>query len=158
MEGLGAPFFSGWKIAAKNLLWARDNLRKPAFSALDAWFSKPLLGRNNYSEMRFATVLSLTHSDGFILYGDPNPLPAMDHLHDWYPFWDKSPGKPAAPMSTRTNGLILREFEHGFAVLNPPENEVQNIEFGTMLKRASTGTQDRRFSVAPGDGEIFLKP
>ena len=43
--------------------------------------------------MRVATTLALTHSDGYVLYADPNPLKTPDHLHDWYPFWDAQAGQ-----------------------------------------------------------------
>ena len=44
--------------------------------------------------MRATTTLALTHGDGYCLFSDPNPLPTPDHMHNWYPFWNKSLGRP----------------------------------------------------------------
>ena len=49
--------------------------------------------------MRATTTLSLTLSDGYCLFADPDPLPTADHLHDWYPYWNKSLGKAVAEES-----------------------------------------------------------
>lgn len=60
-------------------------------------------GRNDFALMRMVTTLSLVFSNGYTLFSDPNSLPTPDHAHDWYPFWDKSLGKPAAPLADLKN-------------------------------------------------------
>ena len=62
---------------------------RPAGSA------SPRRWRDGGEHLRATTTLSLVRSDGYALFSDPNPLPTPDHLHDWYPFWDKSLGKTA---------------------------------------------------------------
>jgi hypothetical protein len=74
--------------------------------------------------MRNITTLSLVFSNGYVLFSDPNQLPTPDHLHDWYPFWEKSLGKPTGPLATldrpNLSGAYMREYERGEAVFNPP--------------------------------------
>lgn len=162
MEGFGTHFFSGWQTAAENLLWARTALRSPAITAFESWYPHPkpaeeISGRNDLKQMRMFTAISLIFSDGTILYADPNPLPTPDHIHDWYPFWDKTLGKPTEPPGIkRADGTYSREFEKGTVVFNPPENTDVTVGFAQKRTSRATRKQSRRHQVQPGDGDLFL--
>ena len=157
MEGMGSKFFPDWRTAATNLIWGESHLRKPGFTALEAWWQN---GRGDYASMRAATTLSLVFSNGYVLFSDPNELPTPDHLHDWYPFWDKSLGKAAGPVSNPDrpdlSGAYTRQFEKGEAVFNPPSNHPVRVTFPEPRRSAATGTTGRSFTVAAGDGDLFL--
>jgi hypothetical protein len=80
--------------------------------------------------MRFATALSLEFSDGYVLYADPGPLPTEDHLHDWYPFWERSLGHPVDAVGVIFNdGVYRRRFEKGVVILNPPGHTKASLSF-----------------------------
>lgn len=68
-----------WKEIAETLEWAESNLREPRINCIETWFHN---SRNDLHLMRATTTLSLTISDGYCLFSDPNPLPTPDHLHD----------------------------------------------------------------------------
>ena len=82
--------------------------------------------------MRVFTTMSLTHSDGYVMYNTgtgtlPNPDPdaiypwGPEHEHFWYPFWDANLGRPIGPKAQRyqnIEGLFIREFTNGWAVYN----------------------------------------
>lgn len=154
MEGFGARYFPDWHTAAENLLWAQSHLCAPAITLLEGWFQT---SRNDYALMREVTTLSLTHSNGYVLFGDPNPLPTPDHLHDWYPFWDKTLGKPTGPLAQPgPSHTFLREFEHGTAVFNPPGNGRAHLHFSAQRISAATGLRSRDHDLNGGDGDLYL--
>ena len=72
--------------------------------------------------MRLFTTISLTHSDGHIVFGDDNAEPTTDHYHNWYDFWDADLGQSVGPKRTVYEGIeglfITLEFEKGFAIYN----------------------------------------
>ena len=174
MEGFGANFFPDWHTAAANLVWGASHLRQPAFTALEGWYSYKgendpgdtaeiqRRGRSDYARMRAVTTLSLVFSDGYVLFSDPNSLPTPDHLHDWYPFWDKSLGKPAGPVATldrpKLSGAYTRQYEKGEVVFNPPSNHTVTINFSEPRRSAANGITGQSFSVAAGDGDLFINP
>ena len=65
--------------------------------------------------MRLFTTMSLTHSDGCVLYNG-----GVDHSHYWYDFWDAERGRPISeraqlyetPKGVTIDGLFTREFDH----------------------------------------------
>jgi hypothetical protein len=85
-------------------------------------------------------------------------LPAPDHLHDWYPFWDKSLGKAAGKGAAREDGAWSREFEKGTAIFNPFDNQPVKIGFPRSRRSVATGTVATEHTVPAGDGDIFLVP
>lgn len=174
MEGFGSWYFPDWHTAAVNLLWAQSHLRKPAITALEGWYPCPTQdchqgdptqiqqqGRADLARMRFVTTLSLVFSNGYVLFSDPDELPTPDHLHDWYPFWDKSLGKPVGPLATLDHpnlaGAYTRDYELGEVVFNPPSNRPVTINLPDWRRSAATNAVGRTFTVAPGDGDLFLK-
>ena len=107
--------------------------------------------------MRATTTLALTHSDGYCLFSDPNPLPSGDHRHNWYPFWDKSLGKSVGEAAARDDGTVVREFENGSVVYNPMGNRPVEVTFSEIRKSVATGTSSKRHKLACPDGDIYLK-
>ena len=115
----------------KTLLWAEQHLREPRINCLEGWrvvtdymgdLNTRVAERNspeNLQWMRMITALSLTHSDGYVLFGDDNAIPAPDHLHNWYDFWNADLGQPIQERAVEyqgVTGLFLREFENGWVV------------------------------------------
>jgi hypothetical protein len=162
-----APFINGyfmecyrsktpedWKRIADTLDWAEKNLRPPRINCLETWYHQ---SRQDLNLMRAATTLSLTHSDGYCLFSDPNDLPTPDHLHDWYPFWNRSLGRPLAPGRLRTDGTSERNFERGTVVYNPMGNRPVQVKFAEPRASLATGKTASEHTVPPCDGDIFLK-
>ena len=157
MEGFGAPYFLNWRLAAFDLAWGAAHLRKPAITLLEGW-PTDARGRAELSRMREVTTLALTLSDGYALYADRNQH-KIDHAHDWYPFWRASLGRPKQPPRTADGAApYRREFEHGTALFNPPEAAPATVSFPDERTSAATGRRGRVFTVAPADGDLFLRP
>lgn len=143
-----------WNRIAETLIWGQQHLRKPRVICLETWYKK---SRADLRLMRATTTLSLTLSDGYCLFSDPNPLPTPDHLHNWYKFWDADLGRPLSPGSGQTDGSFRREFSKGTAVYNPMGNKVVSVTFHNARMSAATASVARKHTVASGDGDIFLK-
>ena len=105
----------------ETLLWAEQHLREPRINCLEGWrvvteymgdLNTRVAERNseeNRQWMRMITTLSLTHSDGYVLFGDDNAIPVSDHLHNWYDFWDADLGQPIQEKAIQyqgTTGLL----------------------------------------------------
>ncbi|KPK80590.1 MAG: hypothetical protein AMJ81_11805 [Phycisphaerae bacterium SM23_33] len=144
-----------WKRIADTLAWAEKNLRPPRINCLETWYHG---SRRDLNLMRATTALSLTHSDGYCLFSDPNPLPRPDHLHDWYPFWNKSLGRPLGPGKGRPDKAVQREFENGTVVYNPMGNQPVTVTFSEDRTSLGTGRRGRKHLLAGADGDIYLKP
>jgi len=144
-----------WNRIASTLQYAEKTLRQPRVNCLETWFHK---SRQDLNLMRAMTTLALTMSDGYCLFGDPDPLPTPDHLHDWYDFWNRSLGRPLAPGIQRTDGSWERNFEGGTAIYNPMGNGVTVVQFQGQHRRLSTGEIATQFTVPGYDGDIFLLP
>ena len=161
-----APFINGyfmecyrsqtaedWGRIASTLEWAEKNLRAPRINCLETWYHQ---SRADEHLMRATTTLALTLSDGYCLFSDPNPLPTPDHLHNWYPFWEKRLGKPVAPGKRQKDGTIVREFSAGTAVYNPMGNRAADVTFEMPRTSAATGKTAKTHAVATSDGDLFL--
>ena len=148
------------------LLWSEKNLREPRVNCLEAqgMSIEPPDGPNNLRGMRAITTLSLTHSDGYVLYTDGvRDLGASypHHHHWWHPLWDADLGRPIGPKAQQyqnIDGLFIREFTNGWAVYNRSGSE-QTI----TLPSSATSVSDRGSDAAslthllPDlDGEIYL--
>jgi len=143
-----------WKKIARTLAWAEKNLRKPRINCLETWYHK---SRNDLHLMRATTTLSLTHSDGYCLFSDPNPLPSGDHLHNWYAFWNKSLGKPKGPGRANSDGSMRREFDSGTVIYNPMGNKPVPVSFSKNRTSLSSGKRARAHQINPCDGDILLQ-
>jgi len=157
MEGFGAPYFLSWRTAAADFAWAATHLHKPTFTLLEG---RPTAAqpRGDLARIREVTTLSLTMSNGYVLYADRNPG-NIDLTQDWYPFWSARLGRPKEP-PRHPNGAtaVRREFEHGSAVFNPPEGAPAEVKFKEERISAASGKRARAFTVAPRDGDMFLRP
>ncbi len=154
MECTSSRTAKDWERIAATLSWAEANLREPRVNCVETWFHKT---RQDLHLMRATTTLALTHSDGYCLFSDPNPLPTPDHLHDWYAFWDKTLGKPKAPGRRRDDGSFLREFDRGFALYNPMGNREATVEFAEPLTSRATAQRAKAHRLPPCDGDILLR-
>jgi hypothetical protein len=143
-----------WKRIAGTLACAEENLRKPRINCLETWYHN---SRADENLMRATTTLSLVLSDGYCLFSDPNPLPTPDHLHDWYPSWERRLGMAVASAVTHTDGAMTREYAHGTAAYNPMGNSSVTLTFAETRCRRSTGKKGLTHVLAPCDGDLFLK-
>ena len=155
----------------ETLLWAEQHLRDPKINCLEGWrvvtdymgdLNTRVAERNspeNQRWMRMITTLSLTHSDGYVLFGDDNAIPAPDHLHNWYGFWDADLGPPIQETAVQyrdVTGLFIREFENGWAVYNR-SGTTQIITFDAPVTSVSAKKRQLRYQISDFDGDIFLK-
>ena len=143
-----------WERIAATLAWAERNLRVPRINCLETWYHT---SRTDEHLMRATTSLSLVLSDGYCLFSDPNPLPTPDHLHNWYPFWERRLGKALAPGVTRPDGAMSREFSNGTAVYNPMGNRAMTITFEESRSSRATGRRSVTHALEACDGDLFLK-
>ena len=143
-----------------NLIWYEENAREPQITCLRGLGipTEPPDSPNNRRWMRLFTTMSLTLSDGYVLYTVGGP--AQHHI--WYPFWDADLGQPIGPTTQRyqdIEGLYIREFTNGWAVYNR-SGQAQTV----TLPSSATSVSDRGNNAAsithlvPDlDGEIYLK-
>ena len=142
-----------WESLRQALVFFEANFAVPQINCLEVWGD-----RQDVRRMRAVTTLALTHSDGYVLYADPNPLKTPDHLHDWYPFWDAKLGQAAGKCTQRDDGAYQREFAAGTVIYNPLDNaRAVTVKFKMSRRRASDQTKGTEFTVENSDGDIFLK-
>ena len=120
------------------LLWAEENLREPQINCLEGrrvGNEEPMDSPRNLQWMRLWTTLSLTHSDGYVLFnmgGEHNHSHTGDeitfefwpghadqhaqgirHSHQnskyWYDFWDAPLGRPIGGDETKAQLYENRE-------------------------------------------------
>ncbi|RKU05650.1 hypothetical protein C6502_22240 [Candidatus Poribacteria bacterium] len=170
----GGYTHDGLKEIESTLSWHEENLRAPQINCLEGWGipAEPPDSPENRRWMRVMTTLSLTHSDGYVMYdtgwGAVAVCPecpyvwGVAHEHIWYDFWDADLGRPVgskAQHHQNINGLFSREFTNGWAVYNR-SGEPQTI----TLTTSATPVSDRGNNAASPthllpdlDGEIYLK-
>ena len=119
------------------LLWNEENLRHPQINCVEGFGlpDEPPDGPNNQRWMRVFTTLSLTHSDGYVLYNRGGfYIGEAHHDHIWYGFWDADLGRPVGGAETKgqlydnRDGIFIREFTNGWAIYNR-SGEAQNYQF-----------------------------
>jgi hypothetical protein len=152
MECYRSESMEQWQQIAESLVWAEQNLRRPVINCLESWFHE---SRQDLHLMRLTTTMSLTLSNGCALFSDPNPLPTGDHLHNWYPFWNRGLGTALAPGEHCTDGSVLREFTNGAALYNPAGNADVTVTFPEERTSRATGQRGRTHTVPGWDGDIF---
>ncbi|MCY4552321.1 MAG: leucine-rich repeat domain-containing protein, partial [Candidatus Poribacteria bacterium] len=169
------------------LLWAEENLREPQINCLAGRGvrSELLDSPRNLQWMRLWTTMSLTHSDGYVMFtmggGLDHPphvfefLPGhaddhaqgIRHTHQnkkyWYDFYDADLGRPVGGDETKgqlyenREGLFIREFTNGWAVYNR-SGTAQEIVLPQEVSGWNSGVErQRRHTLADLDGEIYLK-
>lgn len=153
MECLRSATPKDWDRIGTTLRWAEKHYRSPRVDCVETWYHK---SRGDLNLMRAVTTLALTESDGYCLFGDPDPLPTTDHLHNCYPFWNKSLGKAVRLGVLQPDKTWRREFANGTAVYNPMGNAPATVRFPQARTSLATGDSGKVFTVAPCDGDIFL--
>ena len=150
-QNTGMQELGSWQSTRLALLEFEKTFRQPRINCLEVWGKREDLRR-----MRAVTTLALTHSDGYVLYADPNPLKTPDHLHNWYPFWDLELGKPTGRLTARDDGSYSRSFDGGLVIFNPWQNGSVRVSLGSAMIRSSDGTTNTTFELQDADGDIFL--
>ena len=139
------------------LSWLEDNLREPRINSLEGWGfpdESPDSPRN-LRWMRAFTTLSLTHSDGYILFVDGHG----GHHHYWYDFWDADLGRPVGEKGEvyqGTDGLYIREYTNGWAVYNH-SGTPQVIRLPEEVQGVASGLVNVEHALANLDGEMYLR-
>ena len=153
----GDPYtYEGLKEIESTLLWAEAHLREPQVNCLEGWgtpHEAPDSPRNKRF-MRVFTTMSLTHSDGYVLYGMNNT-----HQHIWHSFWDADLGRPVGMKSQpyqNIDGLFIREFTNGWAMYNR-SGKTQVVTLPRVSTGVSSNKQDITHLLPDLDGEIYLR-
>ena len=139
-----------------SLLWLEQNVREPQINALEGWGipTKSPDDSTNLRWMRAFTTLSLTHSDGYVLFNL-----GEGHEHYWYDFWDADLGQPVgltAQLYEEIPGLYIREYTNGWAVYNH-SGEAQKITLPEIATGVSSEVEGMMHTLPNLDGEMYLK-
>ena len=145
------------------LLWAEEHLQAPQINCLESWGvpTQSPDSPTNRRWMRAFTTMSLTHSDGYVVYNTGVGTPGHDHDHYWYDFWDTDLGKPIGPKAQlyqNIDGLFIREFTNGWAVYNR-SGTAQTITLPTSATPVSDrggNSASHTYLLPDLDGEIYL--
>ena len=140
------------------LLWYEENFRYPQVNCLAGFgiTSQSPDSPENQRQARVFTTLSLTHSNGYVLY-----MHADGDVY-WYPFWDADLGRPVGGNETKgqtykgIKGLFIREFTNGWAVYNR-SGEAQTISLPQETTGVASSITSFKHTVSDLDGEMFLK-
>ena len=139
------------------LLWLESNLREPQINGLEGWSvpTEPPDSPTNLRWMRAFTTMSLTHSDGYVLFSD-----GVSHTHYWYEFWDADLGRPLseakAQLYENREGLYIREFTNGWAVYNH-SGQPQVITLPEEVQGVASGLVNTEHELPNLDGEMYLR-
>jgi hypothetical protein len=140
-----------------SLRWLEGNLREPTINAFQGG-SDPNESPDspkNRRYMRATTTLSLTHSDGYVVFSIDN----HDHKY-WYDFWDADLGRPIGPKSQLYDedipGLYIREFTNGWAVYNHSGSE-QQITLPELAVAVASRLEETTHTLPDIDGEMYLR-
>jgi hypothetical protein len=153
------------------LTWAESALKTPRINCLEGWRivndrmadkAARVAERDlpvNLQGMRMFTAMSLSLSDGYLLFADDNQSSTSTHLHNWFSFWDCNLGKPLSD-KTQTysgiDGVYMREFENGWVVYNR-SGLTQHLTFVKPVTGVNGGIKSLVQDIQDRDGEIYLK-
>ena len=153
------------------LTWSEEHFRSPQINCLEGWGipTEPPDSPDNRRWVRVFTTMSLTHSNGYVMYTTgtgsiPGPDPdavwpwGPGHEHFWYPFWDADLGRPIGPKAQlyqNNPGLFIREFTNGWAVYNR-SGSAQEISLAENATGVASGQAGTTHQLADLDGEIYL--
>ena len=149
------------------LRWNEENLRPPHVNCVEGFGleTEHPNGLNNQKWMRVITTLTLTHSDGYVLYNRGQfYIPDTGHHHDhyWYDFWDAPLGRPVGGAETKAqlydnrDGIFIREFTNGWAVYNR-SGKAQEISLPIQTIGVESGITSFKHTLPDLDGEMYLK-
>ncbi len=143
------------------LIWKEQNMREPQIIALEgeAVRTEPPDSPTNLQWMRAITTLSLTHSDGYVLYTGTG-IP-KDYRHYWFDFWDADLGRPlseekAQLYDEQIPGLYIREYTNGWAVYNHSGSE-QQITLPELAVGVANRLEANTHTLPDIDGEMYLR-
>ena len=140
-----------------SLYWLDRNLREPQINALQgsAVPTEPPDSPTNLRWMRAFTTLSLTFSDGYVVFNKDS-----GQEHYWYDFWDADLGRPVGPKSQLYDedipGLYIREFTNGWAVYNH-SGDAQVITLPEEVQGVASGLVNTEHALPNLDGEMYLR-
>ena len=148
----------------RTLRWGAENLRSPQIIGLEGvGFTdngEPLDSPRNLRWMRAFTTLSLTFSDGYVLFITDHWKGEHAHWHYWYDFWDADLGRPIgekfALYDNEIPGLYIREYTNGWAVYNHSGGQ-QPIVFSDDVQGVASGWKGTHQVLPNLDGEIYLR-
>ena len=145
------------------LRWGADHLRSPQIIGLEAvGFTdndEPLDSHRNLRWMRAITALSLTFSDGYVLYITRFLDGQHMHWHYWYDFWDADLGRPVGEkfqLYDAHPGLYIREFTNSWAVYNH-SGKAQIITLPEEVQAVASGLVNTEHALPNLDGEMYLR-
>ena len=152
----GGYTLEGLKYIENTLLWLEQNTREPRINCLEGWGvpTEPPDSPTNKRWMRVFTTMSLTLSDGYVLYGMED-----SHRHIWYDFWNADLGRPIgskAQQYQNIEGLFIREFTNGWAVYNR-SGKPRSITLPQYTTGVSSAKQGITHLLPDLDGEMYLK-
>ena len=154
----GATLEQRLNVVEDSLLWLDQNLREPRINGLEGWVipTEPPDSPTNRRWMRVITTLSLTHSDGYVVFTSAND----GYHHYWYDFWDADLGRPLseakAQLYDNRPGLYIREFTNGWAVYNH-SGAPQIITLSEEVQGVASGVVDTEHTLPNLDGEMYLR-
>lgn len=154
----GGYTYDGLIEIESTLLWAEEKLRAPQINCLEGWGIETEApdSQANRRWMRVFTTMSLTHSDGYVLFNN-----GASHKHYWYEFWEADLGKPIGPKAQpyqNVAGLFIRAFTNGWAAYNR-SGAAQTIALPASVTPVSDrgGNAASQTHLLPDlDGEIYL--
>jgi hypothetical protein len=152
----GTPRDASIRQVRESLEWLETNIRQPTIVALQGGsdLSESPDSAYNRQLMRATTTMSLTHSDGYVLFA----VGYYNH-HYWYDFWDADLGRPVGAkfqFYEEIEGLYIREFTNGWAVYNQ-SGEAQVITLPEEVQSVASHLVNTGHPVQHIDGDIFLK-
>ena len=138
------------------LSWHERHMREPRVNCFESryFLDKSPDSQLNLRWMRAMTTMSLTHSDGYMLFSRPG-----SHHHYWYDFWDADLGQPVGEkglLYQETEGLYIREFTNGWAVYNH-SGAPQDIALPEETQGVASGHSGTEHTLANLDGEMYLR-
>ena len=165
----GSYTSEGLQRIEDTLLWAETQLREPQINCLEGEGvgTSPPNSPENRRWMRVFTTMSLTLSDGYVLYTDGTRFvnPSFPHhAHVWYDFWDADLGQPIGekaelyknPRGVSIEGLFIRKFTNGWVVYNR-SGKVQEVHLPAQAMGVESGLKNTIHIIPDLDGEIYLK-
>ena len=151
----GYPLYELMRIES-TLLWSEENSREPQINCLEGWgYGDEARNSPKHRRwMRVFTTLSLTHSDGYVLYAV-----GISHSHIWYKFWEADLGRPIGAKGQRyqdRDGVFIREFTNGWAVYNR-SGDAQEIRLPVHTTGVESKQNGKTHTLPDLDGGIYLK-
>ena len=122
-----------------SLRWLDENLREPRINGYEgsANFSQPPDSPDNLRWMRVSTTLSLTHSDGYVVFNI-----GKSHDHYWYDFWDADLGRPVGAkgqLYQETEGLYIREYHEWLGGVQPQRRSHRSSRLPEEVQGVASG-------------------